>query len=166
MTISVFTDDELSGIGIGPEHGVAMTRINELIADFNTLSAAYNAMVTDESVMALCTALDLKVDESEVSKALNGSATKKFYFTGALVYITSADTASGNATINIGTTTGGAELAAARTIPLTAVGEYAYISPALAYKVIDANATVYVNVESADGGTALVANIIVMGKQF
>jgi hypothetical protein len=166
MAISVFTDDELSGIGIGPEHGVAMARINELITDFNALLTAYNTMVTNESVMALCADLALQTDESEVSKALNGSADKKFYFTGALVYITSADTATGNATVNIGTTTGGAELAAASTIPLTAVGEYAFISPALAYKTIAANSTVYVNVESADSGTTLVANIIVMGKQF
>jgi hypothetical protein len=153
--INIFTDDELSGIGIGPEHGVAMARINELITE-----------VDDRDIKATCTGLNLKTDESEVSAALDGVSTKKFYPTGVLVYVTAADTATGDATINVGITTGGAEIAAAAIVALTAVGEYLFIPAILACKTIAGNATVYVNVESIDSGTGITVSAIVMGRQF
>lgn len=38
--IDLFTDDEVSGIGIGPEHGVAKQRINDLITKVNGMDSA------------------------------------------------------------------------------------------------------------------------------
>lgn len=152
--ISVFTDEDLSGIGIGPEHGVAMSRINSLITEVN-----------DRNVKVTVAGLNLKTDESEVSGSLDGDSTKKFYATGILVWVTAADTATGNATINVGTTTGGAQIASAAVVSLTTVGSYLYI-PTLKHTLVAGNATIYVNVESVDSGTGITISAKIIGKQF
>lgn len=154
--ISIFTDDELSGIGIGPEHGIAMSRINSLITEVN-----------DRNTKAVCVGLDFATDEDEVSDSLDGDSTKNFYATEILIEITDAANANGDATINIGTTTGGAEIVSAGVVALTTVGTHIYI-PTISHVLVAGNATIYANVESADTGTTvtLTGTVTIIGKQF
>lgn len=126
------------------------------------------AAITDDHVYMSVTGLDMKTDEHEHSGALNGAAGKRFLATHVLVK-SSVNVGATNAdgTINIGTAADGAQIAAA--LALTGVGavDTARMIPLAAHAVpVAGNATLYVNVESAETGAGtLEIDVFVIGRQ-
>lgn len=168
--ISEFTDDELSGIGIGPEHGIAKSRLNSLIAKTNVADAlAIATDARDNHVMASCVGLAAQTDEDEVSAALDGVATKSFHPSEVVVKVTATTgTVAADGTINVGTSTGGSDILSAQALTgLDTVGDTRRIPLAEAQVAILGNATLYANVESEDTTvTTLVLSVFVIGRQF
>jgi hypothetical protein len=205
-SINTFTEDEVSGIGIGPEHGVTMARLNELITKVNgmdtpteipytpaqttdwpgtdpddvqgaldtlaarvTVNTAAIAAIVDDHVRAACVGLEAKTDEIEVSAALSGSAAKVFTPAEVVIVVTAkTGTVAGNGTINVGTSTGGAQILSAQALTgLDAVGKARRIPLSEAQTAIVGNATMYANVEVNDTtATSLVLSVFVLGRQF
>jgi hypothetical protein len=131
-------------------------------------NTAGSDVYNDFHIMCKCSALDMKVDESEKSAALSGSHTK--HFAPTAVYLTVASTSgalNADGTINISTTTDGSDiLAGIATTGLTAVGATrAYPITAQTHTVL-ADSTIYVNVESAETGAGtLTLDVVVVGTQ-
>jgi len=193
--IANFTSEELSGIGIGPEHGVAMERLNALIDKVNGMDTPSEFPYTPttgadwvdpdpttvqgglddlaarvaEGVEAACIGLDGKTDEDEVSAALNGAAAKQFVPTHVVIVTTHVGgSVAADGTINVGTTTDGAEILSAQALTgLTTVGTARLIPVPEATWDILGNATLYANVESEDStATTLTFDVHVLGRQF
>jgi hypothetical protein len=192
-SISKFTDDELSGIGIGPEHGPTKTRLNSLIDKVNGMDTpsefpftpttatdwpdtpptnVQNALdqlaAYDKSVVAEAAALDIKTDESEVTGDLNGKTGLAFIPQEVVLICTEATgTVAADGTINVGTTTDGAEILSGQALTgLDTAGAIRRIPLAEATYEIAADATLYVNVESAEStATTLVIKAQIAGRQ-
>jgi hypothetical protein len=192
--IAEFTDDELSGIGIGPEHGVAKARLNSLIDKVNgmdtpsefpftpttttdwggtsptTVQEAVDALASqDNQAQAVCSGLAAQTDEDEVSAAINGNANKVFVPSEVIITVLSASgTVAADATLNVGTTTDGNDILSAQALTgLDAAGKSRRVPLAEATSDIDADDTLYANVESADStATTLVLSVAIVGKQF
>jgi hypothetical protein len=194
--ISIFTDDELSGIGIGPEHGVAMTRINELIAKVNgmdtpaeiaytptasadwsgadptTVQGALDNLASFQSadVVAVCAGLDLMQDAGEkVSAALNGNSAKSFIPTEVLILATAltGDDPTGGA-LKIGTTDGGTEILGATNVhTIAAEGGSLRIPISTVMPAIAGNATMYLESTTKEtASTTFTVTAYIIGKQF
>lgn len=194
MTINQLTDDELSGIGLGPEHGPAKDRINSVISKVNAMDTPSEfeftpSDVTDwgataptnlqealdilasrnDGVVARCPDLPVQTDESEVTGTLNGDSSKSFTPEAIIVKVISASgTVGANGTLNVGTSTGGADILSAQALTgLDVAGETRRFPLAAATYGIAGNATLYANVEAADTtATTLVVDVYVVGKQF
>jgi hypothetical protein len=173
MTIQKLTDDEVSGIGIGPEHGVAKSRLNSLIDAVNANVVATDSLedVVNENgdVSATCTPLPVQTDESEVSDALNGVSTKSFSPREVILKVVSASgSVAADGTVNVGTSADGDDILSAQALTgLDSAGKTRRVPLSEATYNIAANATLYANVESADStATTLVLSAIIVGKQF
>jgi hypothetical protein len=204
--IQKFTDDEVSGIGIGPEHGVAKERLNALIDKVNgmdtpaeipytptvgadwpdpdptTVQGALDglasrvtdnttniAAIVDDHVRASLADLPAQTDESEVSGALSGDVANTFVPGEIVIVCTEATgTVAGDGTINVGTSADGDDILSAQALTgLDTAGKARRVPLTEAQYNILANATLYVNVESADStATTLVLSVFVLGRQF
>jgi hypothetical protein len=194
--ISVFTDDELSGIGIGPEHGVAMSRINELITKVNgmdtpaeiaytpttsadwpgtdptTVQGALDNLANFQSadVVAVCAGLDLMQDAGEkVSAALNGNSAKNFIPTEVLILataLTGSDPDGG--ALKIGTTDGGTQILGATNVhTIAAEGGSLRIPISTVMPAIAGNATMYLESTTKETtSTTFTVTAYIIGKQF
>lgn len=123
----------------------------------------------DDHVRAYMAGLAAQTDEDEVSASLNGEAAKNFIPQQVVVVVDSASgTVAADATLNVGTTTDGAEiLSGAALTGLDTEGDIRNIPLAAATLAIAGNATLYANIESADStATTLVLNVYVLGRQF
>jgi hypothetical protein len=154
--------DELASRVTVNEAGIA-TNVTDI-----TTNAASIASLVDDHVRAECTGLAAQTDEAEVSAALDGDGVKKFVPTDIIIKVTDASgSVAADATINVGTTTDGAELLSAQALTgLTAVGKVRRIPIAEATSDILSDATLYANVESADStATTLELSVFVLGRQ-
>jgi len=192
-SISQFTDDDISGIGIGPEHGVAKERLNALIAKVNgmdttsefpytpTTPADWNASPTtvqgaidglaaqDNQAQAACENLPAQTDEAEVSGVISGNSGKVFVPSEVVITVISATgSVAGDGTVNVGITSDGAEILSAQALTgLDAAGKSRRIPLAEAASEIAGDDTLYANVELDDStATTLVLSVFVVGKQF
>ena len=159
MTIQLFTTEELSGTSISPSHGVAKTRLNEVIAQVNVLDsnlADVVLAVADASGGATDAALTAQVND------VNGSAVSK----ACVFLIQTADTQYAgskdqNANVTFGTATVGSILASGSglaVVKTSATGAFACTATNAS------DEAVYFNAASADGGEdALIAGIVVRG---
>jgi hypothetical protein len=139
-------------------------------AGFMTAAMATTlAAITDDHIRATVTGLDMKTDEHEHTAVLNGDVAKLFYATHALVKSSvNVGALNNNGTINIGTAADGAQIAAG--LVLTGVGAVGTgrMIPISAHAAVTAgNATLYINVESAETGAGtLEIDVAVCGRQF
>lgn len=126
--------------------------------------------IADDHIRSYHADVTLQVDESEVSAALPGLVSEAFIPEEIVVVFKSASGAvAEDATLNIGTTSDGAEiLAAAAMTGITAAGDARRIPlTAAATWSILANDTLYANVESEDTtATTLVVDVYVLGRKF
>jgi hypothetical protein len=131
----------------------------------NTIGAnVYN----DFHIVSLCSALDMKVDESEKSGALSGSASKHFVPTHVILTVASTGGAlNADSTVNIGTTAGGTEIfSGIATTGLTAVGACRVFQNTAQTHTVLGNGLIYANVETAETGAGtLTLDIRVVGYQ-
>lgn len=136
-----------------------------------TMLAAHDVSIgaiVDDHVYMQVTGLDMKTDEHEHSAALNGAAGKRFLATHVLIK-SSVNVGAVNAdgTINIGTAADGAQIASG--LVLTGIGavDTARMIPLAAHAVpVAGNATLYVNVETAETGAGtLEIDVTVVGRQ-
>jgi hypothetical protein len=137
-------------------------------ADVATNTAAIAAIV-DDHVRAEMTGLAAQTDEDEVSAALSGLVSKTFAPAEIAIVVTEATgSIAADGTINVGTTTDGAEILSAQALTgLDTAGKSRRIPLSEAQYDILANATLYANVESADStATTLVLSVFVLGRQF
>lgn len=126
------------------------------------------AAIVDDHVFAKVTGLDLKTDEQELSATLSGAAGKRFLATHVLVKSsTNVGAVNSDGTINIGTAADGAQIAAALALTGVAAVDTARMIPLAAHSIVVAgNATLYVNVESAETGAGTLAiDVTVVGRQ-
>ena len=124
--------------------------------------------VVDDRVQSHHAALDLKVDESEVSDALDGAATKHFVPTFLMLIVTAtAGAINAGGTLNVGTGADGDDIASAVALTgLTAVGAMRMVPLAANSNAVLGNATLYVNIEAAETGAGtLVLEAYVLGRQ-
>lgn len=152
--INRFTDDELSGIGIGPEHGIALER--------------FNKMIDGAPIIAKCTGLNLLSATDEVSAQLNGVVDKRFVPVEVLVVCASVAGTPANATIDVGVSTGDDSIDAdAAVSALTAAGMSLRLPVSAAMPAIAGNATLYVSVHTVGiTATTFTADIYIIGRQF
>ena len=139
---------------------LCLLRVNYLDAD---------TALVDDHVRAECIGLAAQTDEDEVSGQLNGESGKNFIPQQVVVVVGSASgTVAADATLNVGTTSDGAEiLSGAALTGLDTEGEIRNIPLSAATLAIAGNATLYANIESADStATTLVLNVHVLGRQF
>jgi hypothetical protein len=112
--------------------------------------------------------LDMKTDESEKTAALPGTAGSTFAPIGYILKcVTGSGSPDGDGTVNIGITTGGAEIVSAGVCTgITDVGKTRFAPLAANVTEIAGNATIYANVESPDGdaGTC-VYDVYLIGYQ-
>jgi len=137
-------------------------------ADINDAIAAI-AAVSDDHTRSYHADLPGQTDESEVSAALDGDVGKHFAPTHIAIEVVSVSGAvAGDCTINIGTSSDGAEIAAALALTgLTVAGNTRVIPLAAKTLTILGNATLYANVEDKDGtATMFVLDVRVLGRQF
>ena len=167
MAISKFTDEELSGIGIGPLHGVAMARLNALIdrANANEASIAASALEIDNTVDAVITAEDVADagTDSDFTLQLNGLDGNPIA-KAAVVKIIAADSEYGgandaNANVTFATATAGSILASGSgwaVVKTSAAGAFACTV------ANSADETVYFTAADSDGGVDAVASGVVV----
>lgn len=142
--------------------------IAELYSEDIKSSTTRITSVVDDRVQSHHAALDLKVDESEVSDALDGVATKHFVPTFLMLIVTAtAGGINADGTLNVGTSADGNQIAAAVALTgLTAVGAMRMVPLAANSNAVLGNATLYVNIEAADTGAgSLVMEAYVLGRQ-
>lgn len=126
------------------------------------------AAIVDDHVYMQVTGLDMKTDEIEISGALNGAAGKRFLATHILVKSSlNVGAVNSDGTINIGTAADGAQIAAGVVLTGVAAVDTARMIPIAAHAVpVAGNATLYVNVESAETGAGtLEIDVTVVGRQ-
>lgn len=151
----------------GTLHAAAVAGVSD---GFMTAAMATTlAAVTDDHIRAAVTGLDMKTDEHEHSAALNGDAGKKFYATHLLVKSSlNVGALNADGTINVGTAADGSQIASGVALTgVTSAGTGRMI-PLPAHSVlVNGNATLYVNVESAETGAGtLEIDVVVCGRQF
>jgi hypothetical protein len=142
--------------------------IAELYSDDLKKSTTRMPNVVDDRVQSHHAALDLKVDESEVSAVLDGVAAKHFVPTFLILIVTAtAGALNADGTLNVGTTTDGDDIASAVALTgLTAVGATRMVPLAANSNAVLGNATLYVNIEAAETGVGtLVLEAYVLGRQ-
>jgi hypothetical protein len=130
------------------------TTLPAVDAAFAALFTGMGVSVGISPVMVKFNDLDMKADESEKTAALPGTATSYFIPMGAFIHcVTGSGTPDGDGTINIGTATGGTQIASAMVATgVTAVHAVKHNSLTAAVTAAPAgNATLYCNVESPDG---------------
>lgn len=162
MSVQAITQQEASGVGLGPEHGPALDRINAAIALANK-----NEKGTLNIVDAVLTVADAPggATDSALTCQLNdvdGVAIKK----AAVVKIVAADTEYAgsndtNATTTFGTATTGSILASGNgwaVVKTDATGAFACTA------TNSADETVYFSAATVDGGVdALASGVLVRG---
>lgn len=192
--IKLLTDEEVSGTTLGPTHGVAQARINQVIQAVNdmdtpseieytpttsadwpptaptSVQAALDSLAaqTSNEAVAICLQLPVQTDEAEVTGDLNGVASKQFVPTEVVLEVTAVDgTVAADGTINVGTSTGGDDILSAQALTgLTTVGTTRRIPLSEATTDIAADATLYANVESNDTTvTTLELSVHIYGRQ-
>lgn len=127
------------------------------------------AGVSDDHTRSYHANLPGQTDESEVGAALDGDVGKHFAPTHIGVKVVSASGAiAADGTLNIGTSSDGAEIASALALTgLTVAGNERIIPLPAATFTILGNATLYANIESEDStATTLVLDVWVFGRQF
>jgi hypothetical protein len=136
-----------------------------------TMLAAHDVSIgaiVDDHVYMKVTGLDMKTDEHEHSAALSGAAGKRFLATHILVKSSlNVGAVNSDGTINIGTAADGAQIAAGVALTGVAAVDTARMIPIAAHAVpVAGNATLYVNVESAETGAGtLEIDVTVVGRQ-
>lgn len=142
--------------------------VGSLQTDVGSLQTDVGAIV-DDHIQAVCTPLPAQTDEAEVTATLNGDVANKFIPESIVITVESTTGAvAGDGTVNVGTTTGGNEIASAQALTgLDAAGKSRRIPlSAATYAAIAGNATIYANVEANDStATTLVLSVRVFGKQ-
>jgi hypothetical protein len=131
-------------------------------------SAATIATDAGYHVKAICLTVDLKNAASDIAGVLNGSAALKFIPTHIVMTVAAAAGAlNANGTLNIGTTSNGAEISSALALTgLTTTGA-TRVFPLAAHSVsVAGNATLYANMQAAEtgAGTATI-NVHILGYQ-
>jgi len=124
--------------------------------------------IVDDHVYAKASTVDIMADESEITAVLTGDAGKHFIPTHLIIKVaTVTGTPATPGAINIGTSMGGIQIAS--NVPLTGlilVGDTRQVPLAAATLNILGNATLYVNVESAEAvATVLTCDVWVKGRQ-
>jgi hypothetical protein len=125
--------------------------------------------VNDATMTAEIASLDLIVDETEASVQLTGDVGKRFAPTHLIVKVlTVTGVPATPATINVGTTSNGAEIASAVALTgLLAVGDTRQIPLSAATLNIAGNAMIYFNVETNEGvATVMTAALRLVGNMF
>ena len=143
------------------------TSVGTQHADVVTNTAGANVF-NDFHLVSVCTALDMKADESEKSATLSGSASKHFVPTHVILTVAgTAGALNSNGTVNIGTTPGGTEIFAGLvTTGLTAIGACRVNFNAAQTHTVLGNALLYANVEAAETGAGtLVLDVRIIGYQ-
>lgn len=143
--------------------------IAELFSEDIRTAITSIAAVSDDHTRSYHANLPGQTDESEVSAVLDGDVGKHFAPTHIGVKIVSVSGAvAGDCTINIGTSSDGAEIAAALALTGLTVADNERIIPlAAGTHTILGNATLYANVEAKDSTvTTLVLDVWVFGRQF
>lgn len=152
--------DAVAGVSAG-----FMSAANATTLAANTI--AIGAIVDDHVYMQV-TGLDMKTDEHEHSGVLSGAAGKRFLATHILVKSTlNVGALNADGTINIGTATDGAQIAAGVALTGVLAAGTARMIPIAAHAAsVAGNATLYVNVESAESGAGtLEIDVTVVGRQ-
>jgi hypothetical protein len=136
-----------------------------------TMLAAHDVSIgaiVDDHVYMQVTGLDMKTDEHEHSAALNGAAGKRFLATHLLIKSSlNVGALNADGVINVGTAADGAQLVSGAVLTgIGAVGT-ARMVPIAAHAVpVAGNATLYVNVETAETGAGtLEIDVTVVGRQ-
>jgi hypothetical protein len=128
------------------------------------------AAVTDNSVYAKASGLDIITDEHEHTGVLTGDGAKHFVPTHTIIQVaTVTGTPATPGAINVGTTAGGIDIASGIVLTgLVLVGD-TMIVPIIAPLMLHlaANGTIYVNVETAEAvATVMTCDVWVIGRQF
>lgn len=126
------------------------------------------AAIADDHVFARITALDIKTDEQNLSAALSGDVAKQFAPTHLILkVVTNVGALNADGTINVGTGADGAQIVGAVPLTgLTAVGATRTVCLSGTAVNIAANATLHVNVETAETGAGTLAiDAIIVGRQ-
>lgn len=127
------------------------------------------AAIVDDHIRSVCIGLDATTDEDEVSDALSGNVGDQFSPTFVVVLVTHVGGAiAADATLNIGTSSDGAEILSAQALTgLTTVGTQRHIPVPEGTFDILGNATLYANIESEDStATTLTLDVYILGRQF
>lgn len=170
--IAVISD----GAGWLTDAGIAETMLNTTHrgsdgtdhADVGTNTSAIAAIV-DDHIRAEIPGNDVTTDESEVSAALSGNVGDQFSPTFVVLTVTHVGgVIAADGTINVGTTTDGAEILSGHVLTgLTTVGTQRHIPVKGNTFDILGNATIYCNIESEDStATTLTIDCHVLGRQF
>lgn len=136
-------------------------------ADVVTNTAGAN-VYNDFHIVSICRSLDVKVDESEVSAPMSGSAAKHFVPTHVVITVASTGGAlNADGHVNIGTTAGGTEIFSNLALTgLTAVGATRFYPVTAQTHTVLGNATLYANVENAETGAGtLTLDVYIVGNQ-
>lgn len=126
-------------------------------------------VAANNDIVAACVGLDGVTDENEVSAALNGAASKWFVPTHVVVVVAAVGgSIAADGTINVGSTSDGAEILSAQALTgLTTVGASRVIPVPEGTFSLAGNATLYANVESQDTtATTLTLDVQILGRQF
>lgn len=180
MTITLCPTQHFQGAShIAPDAVAAnrdlATQIREIQTDVNAASAtnviqtAAIAAIVDDHVNCVCAGINPKTDESEVSAALSGSASKHFCPTHVAIECTAQSGAmNADCTINVGTAAGGTQISSALACTgVTTVGAIRLVPIAAATQHISANATLYVNIEAPETGAGTATyKVTIIGRQF
>jgi len=128
------------------------------------------AAVTDNNVYAKASGLDIITDEHEHTAVLTGDVAKHFAPTHVAIQVaTVTGVPATPGAINVGTTTGGTDISSGIVLTgLVVVGDtmiVPIIAPLMLH--IAGNATLYVNVETAEAvATVMTCDVWVIGRQF
>jgi hypothetical protein len=137
------------------------------VAEIQTLVGI--AAIVDDHIEAVCMNVPAQTDEAEVFDALSGLVGKAFDPEFIEITVVSASgVIAQDGTMNVGTSSGGVELASALALTgLTTAGMTKRFPIAAAVWSILGNATLYANVEKNDStATTLVLNVAVKGRQY
>jgi hypothetical protein len=143
--------------------------VNMTMAELKAILGTNATTAINSNVSVLFENIAAQTDESQITAALDGSATSYFVPTGYVIVVKDkTGTVAGDGTINIGTTTGGAQYESAQALTgLDTIGDAIYVPINVAVgAAIAGNANVYFNIEAADStASTLVLNCLLFGKQ-
>lgn len=172
ITIAPNGTDEIDGVNsnlvLSADRSVINLRSNG-VDGWLTDTAQVRSLATAGGGVAVgvaTAAIDVKA-VAESTGDLNGLAAQDFAPQSVIVHLTAFGTPlNGDAVIKIGTTTGGTEILPLTTLTgLNALNETFQIALTGNFPVIAGNATLYVNVTTADTGVGTgTANVIIEGK--